>query len=150
MHRGTRVAQSVKHPTSAQVMVSRSVGFRPRIGLCADSSEPGACFGFCVSFSLPLPCSCSVSVSKINKLKKKKCTETLPQCKRSTPGPKQVTPREGHHGSEYQGLRDCEYVCDPADGILLLEAPDPLIRHTEGKTLPKHPREDGDFPNEAC
>ena len=24
--------------------------------LCADSSEPGACFGFFVSLSLPLPC----------------------------------------------------------------------------------------------
>ena len=29
--------------------------FEPRVGLCADSSEPGACFGFCVSLSgLPL------------------------------------------------------------------------------------------------
>ena len=27
-------------------------GFEPRVGLCADSSEPGACFGFCASFSL--------------------------------------------------------------------------------------------------
>ena len=26
----------------------------PRVGLCADSSEPGACFGFCVSLSLSL------------------------------------------------------------------------------------------------
>ena len=24
-------------------------GFEPRVVLCADSSEPGACFGFCVS-----------------------------------------------------------------------------------------------------
>ena len=30
--------------------------FEPRIGLCADSSEPRACFRFCVSLSLyPLP-----------------------------------------------------------------------------------------------
>ena len=31
--------------------------FKPHIGLCADSSETGACFGFCVflSLSLPLP-----------------------------------------------------------------------------------------------
>ena len=43
-------------------------GFEPRVGLCADSSEPGACFRFCVSLSLcPSPCSCSVSLSKINK-----------------------------------------------------------------------------------
>ena len=26
--------------------------FEPCVGLCADSSEPGACFGFCVSLSL--------------------------------------------------------------------------------------------------
>ena len=26
--------------------------FKPRIRLCADSSEPGACLGFCVSLSL--------------------------------------------------------------------------------------------------
>ena len=38
--------------------------FEPRVGLCADSSEPGACFGFCVSLSLPLPCSLSLSISK--------------------------------------------------------------------------------------
>ena len=30
-------------------------GFRPHIRLCADISEPGACFGFCVSLFLPLP-----------------------------------------------------------------------------------------------
>ena len=41
--------------------------FEPRIGLCADSSGPGACFGFCVSFSLcPYP-AYAVSVSKMNK-----------------------------------------------------------------------------------
>ena len=28
--------------------------FEPRVGLCADSWEPGARFGFCVSFSLCL------------------------------------------------------------------------------------------------
>ena len=26
--------------------------FEPHVGLCADGSEPGACFGFCVSLSL--------------------------------------------------------------------------------------------------
>ena len=26
--------------------------FEPHIGLCVDNSEPGACFGFCVSLSL--------------------------------------------------------------------------------------------------
>ena len=41
--------------------------FEPRVGLCADSSEPGACFGFCVSLSLTLPRSCSVSLCLKNK-----------------------------------------------------------------------------------
>ena len=43
-------------------------GFEPQLGLCADSSEPGACFGFCVSLSAsPLLVLCvSLSVSKIN------------------------------------------------------------------------------------
>ena len=27
-------------------------GFEPRVGLCADSSEPGTCLGFCVSLAL--------------------------------------------------------------------------------------------------
>ena len=39
----------------------------PHFRLCADSSEPGACFGFCVSLSLcPFPAhALSLSVSKI-------------------------------------------------------------------------------------
>ena len=43
--------------------------FETHVGLCADSSEPGACFRICDPPSLcPLPSSCSVSVSqKINK-----------------------------------------------------------------------------------
>ena len=49
--------------------------FEPRVRLCADSSEPGTCFGFCLSLSLPLslllPCSHAVSLSKINKDLKK-------------------------------------------------------------------------------
>ena len=43
--------------------------FQPHIGLCADSSEPGACLRFCVSLSLsalPLLILC-LSLSKINK-----------------------------------------------------------------------------------
>ena len=39
--------------------------FEARVRLCADSSEPGDCFRFCVFLSLTLPRSCSVS--KINK-----------------------------------------------------------------------------------
>ena len=41
---GTWVAQSVKRPTSAQVVISKAAKFEPRVGLCAGSSEPGACF----------------------------------------------------------------------------------------------------------
>ena len=44
-------------------------GFEPRVGLCAGSSEPGSCFGFCVCLSLCLSPAhaLSLSVSKINK-----------------------------------------------------------------------------------
>ena len=46
--------------------------FKPHVGLCADSSEPGACFRFCVSLSLcPNPLALSLSLSKINKHLKK-------------------------------------------------------------------------------
>ena len=38
-------------------------GFKPRVRLSADSSEPGASFRFCVSLALCLPHSCSVSLS---------------------------------------------------------------------------------------
>ena len=43
--------------------------FEPHIGLCADSLEPGTCFGFCASLSLcPSPAhALSLSVSKVNK-----------------------------------------------------------------------------------
>ena len=54
-------------------------GFEPHVRLCADSSEPGARFRFCVSLSLcPSPAhALSLSVSKINKnIKKKKKKET--------------------------------------------------------------------------
>ena len=65
------MAQTVERPTSAQVMISQLVGgFEPRVGLCADSSEPGACFRFCVSLSaFPSPAH-ALSLSKINKHKK--------------------------------------------------------------------------------
>ena len=71
--RGAWVAQSVEHPTSAQVMISWSVGSSPASG-SADSSDPGARFQFCVSLCLcPSPVhALSLSVSKINILKKLK------------------------------------------------------------------------------
>ena len=40
-YRGTWVAQSVKRLTPAQVMISQS-GFKPRVGLCADSPMQGS------------------------------------------------------------------------------------------------------------
>ena len=47
-------------------------GFEPRVGLCADSSEPGACFRFCVSLSLwPSPTH-ALSLSVKNKINIKK------------------------------------------------------------------------------
>ena len=57
--------------------------FEPRVGLCAGSSEPAACFGFCVSLSLcPSPShalSLSLSLSKINiKKKKGNCLDLIP------------------------------------------------------------------------
>ena len=57
-------------------------GFKSCIVLCADSSEPGACFGFCVSLSLslcPFPThAVSLLSLKINKeinIKKKLVAE---------------------------------------------------------------------------
>ena len=47
---GAWVSQLVKCLTWAEVMISG--GFEPHIGLCADSSKPGACFKFCVSHSV--------------------------------------------------------------------------------------------------
>ena len=51
--------------------------FKPRVGLWADGSEPGACFGFCVSLSLcPSPvhalslCLCLSASQKAINMKK--------------------------------------------------------------------------------
>ena len=45
-------------------------GFEPYIRLGADSSEPGACFGFCVSLPLSAPPPLSLSKIKFKNLKK--------------------------------------------------------------------------------
>ena len=55
-NQGTWVAQSVKHLTSAQVMLSWILGSRLASGLLQILRLP-------LSFSLPLPRSCSVSPS---------------------------------------------------------------------------------------
>ena len=61
---GAWVAQSVKRPTSAQVMISRFMGSSPALGsvLIAQSLEPVS-DSVCVSLSLPLPHSCYLSLS---------------------------------------------------------------------------------------
>ena len=52
MHLGAWGAQSVNHPTLAPGHDLKACEFEPCVGLCADSSDPGACLGFCVSLSL--------------------------------------------------------------------------------------------------
>ena len=62
---GAWVAQSVERPTSAQVTVSQFVDLSPASGsVLTACSEPGACFGFCVSFSL---CPSSAHALSLNK-----------------------------------------------------------------------------------
>ena len=49
-------------------------GSEPRVRLCADSAEPGACFRFCVSspsLSAPPPLALALSLSLKNKHSKK-------------------------------------------------------------------------------
>ena len=66
---GAWVAQSGGRPSSAQVMISQVRKFKPCVGLCANSSEPRACFGFCVcvSLSAPPPLMLHLSLSVKNK-----------------------------------------------------------------------------------
>ena len=71
--RGTWVAQSVKHPTSAQVTISQFVSSSPVSGsvLIAKGLEP-ASDSVSPFLSAPFPsCALSLSLSKIN-IKKKK------------------------------------------------------------------------------
>ena len=63
------MAQSVKHSTSVQVMISQFVGSSPASGsvVTAQSLEPALdSVSPSLSLSLPLPSSHSVSLSKIN------------------------------------------------------------------------------------
>ena len=65
-NRGTWVDQSVKHLTSAQVMISRSMSLSPVLGsvLTAQSLEPASNF---VSPSFSAPSPLTLSISKMNK-----------------------------------------------------------------------------------
>ena len=62
--KGLWVAQSVKHPTLTQVMISQLVGLSPPSGsvLTPQSLDP-ASDSVCVCLSLPLPCSSFASLS---------------------------------------------------------------------------------------
>ena len=66
--RGTWVAQSVERPTSAQVMISRSVGLSPALGsvLMAQSLKP-ASDSVSSSLSAPPPLSLCLTLSLKNK-----------------------------------------------------------------------------------
>ena len=69
--RGARVAQSVKRPTSAQVMISQLVGSSPASGsvLTAQSLEP-ASDSVSPSLSAPPPLTLCLSLSLSLSLKK--------------------------------------------------------------------------------
>ena len=70
MMRGIWVAQLVKRPTSAQVMISQFVHSSPASGsVLTDKSLEPASDSVSPPLSLPLPCSFSLSfsLSKINK-----------------------------------------------------------------------------------
>ena len=76
--RGAWVAQLVKYLTGSDRDL-RVHEFEPHVGLCADSSEAGACLGFFVSLSLCPSSTHAFSLSKINikKIKKKPITLTF-------------------------------------------------------------------------
>ena len=63
--RGAWVAQSVKHPTLAQVMISQSVGSSPPSGSLLSAQS--LLWIVCPHLSLLLPCLCSLAVSLKNK-----------------------------------------------------------------------------------
>ena len=77
--RGAWVAQSVEHPISAQVMISRSMSSSPMSGsvLTARSLEPASDSVSSSLSALPQLCSVSLSLSKINKHLKKLKIELL-------------------------------------------------------------------------
>ena len=65
-YRGAWVAQWVKRPTSAQVMISQFVSLSPALLLSGQSTLRI----FCLSPSLPLTHSCSLSLKMDKHLKK--------------------------------------------------------------------------------
>ena len=81
--------------------------FKPHVRLCADSSEPGGCFGVCVSFSLcpsPICALCLYVSQKINKCKKKFfLIKTVPKrySEKFTPFPAAIYPLSPHLINNY-------------------------------------------------
>ena len=75
---GPWVAQSVRGRTS-DFMVHE---FEPHIGLCVDSSGPGACFGFCFPLALcPSPTRAhALSLKNKQTFEKQKTKTRLPCC----------------------------------------------------------------------
>ena len=65
-HLGGSVAEASNFRFSHDLTVRE---FEPRVGLRAGSSEPGACFGFCVSLAFCLFPSCTLSLSLSHKNK---------------------------------------------------------------------------------
>ena len=67
---GTWMAQLVKASDFGSGHDLIVLEFESHIGLCADGSEPRACFGFCVFLSVSAPrhlvCSLSLSQKEIN------------------------------------------------------------------------------------
>ena len=66
------MAQSVERPTSAQVMSSQLMSLSPTWVCVADSSEPGACFGFCVCVCISLSALLMLCLCLKNKMNIKK------------------------------------------------------------------------------
>ena len=59
---GAWVAQSVKQPTLAQVMISRSMSSSPASGSVLTAQGLGLLRILCLPLSLPLPCSLALSL----------------------------------------------------------------------------------------
>ena len=68
-HLGGSVGQASDFGSGRDLTVHE---FEPCVGLCADSSEPGACFGFWGSLSLCPSPACTLSLSLSLSLKNKR------------------------------------------------------------------------------
>ena len=69
---GTWVAQSVKHPTSAQIMISQFMSLSPMWSSVLIAWSLGPASVLCLPLSLCFFPTCALSLSKINKHLKNK------------------------------------------------------------------------------